>query len=48
LGDRILLLRETGLTEWSIPTPRPKGAARPYDAPEVLALQSDLMRGMMA
>lgn len=48
LGDRILLLHETGLTEWSIPTPRPKGAARPYDAPEVLALQADLMRGMMA
>ncbi|MDF3904047.1 MULTISPECIES: ABC transporter ATP-binding protein [Paracoccus] len=48
LGDRILLLRETGLTEWPRPDPRPKGAARPYDAPEVLALQAELMRGMMA
>jgi len=48
LGDRILLLRETGLTEWPHPAPRPKAAARPYDAPEVLALQADLMRGMMA
>lgn len=48
LGDRILLLRESGLTEWPAPTPRPQGAARPYDAPEVLALQAGLMRGMMA
>mgnify|MGYP003362733740 FL=1 len=48
LGDRILLLRGTGLTEWPRPAPRPKGAARPYDAPEVLALQAELMRGMMA
>ncbi|GLK66138.1 MULTISPECIES: ABC transporter ATP-binding protein [Paracoccus] len=48
LGDRILLLRETGLTEWPVPTLRPKGAARPYDAPEVLQLQARLMRGMMA
>ena len=48
LGDRILLLREEGLTEWPAPPPRPTGAARPYDAPEVLALQADLMRGMMA
>lgn len=48
LGDRILLLREDGLSEWPIPTPRPQGSARPYDAPEVLALQADLMRGMMA
>lgn len=48
LGDRILLLRETGLTDWPAPPPRPHGAARPYDAPEVLALQTDLMRGMMA
>ncbi len=48
LGDRILLLREEGLTEWPAPPPRPEGAARPYDAPEVLALQADLMRGMMA
>ncbi len=48
LGDRILLLREEGLTEWAAPPPRPEGAARPYDAPEVLALQADLMRGMMA
>lgn len=48
LGDRILLLREEGLTEWPKPPPRPEAAARPYDAPEVLALQADLMRGMMA
>jgi len=48
LGDRILLLREEGLTEWPVPLPRPQGAARPYDAPEVLTLQTDLMRGMMA
>ena len=48
LGDRIVLLRESGLTEWALPSPRPTGAARPYDAPEVLALQADLMRGMMA
>ncbi|UFS66139.1 MULTISPECIES: ABC transporter ATP-binding protein [Paracoccus] len=48
LGDRILLLRETGLTDWPIASPRPKAAARPYDAPEVLSLQADLMRGMMA
>lgn len=48
LGDRILLFGETGLTEWPVPGPRPPGAARPYDAPEVLALQADLMRGMMA
>jgi len=48
LGDRILLLREQGLSEWSVPAPRPKAAARPYDAPEVLALQAELMRGMMA
>lgn len=48
LGDRILLLRETGLTEWPVELPRPPGGARPYDAPEVLALQADLMRGMMA
>ena len=33
LGDRILLLREEGLTEWPAPPPRPAGAARPYDAP---------------
>ena len=48
LGDRILLLRETGISEWPLPSARPEGAARPYDAPEVLALQTDLMRGMMA
>lgn len=48
LGDRILLLRETGLTEWPAPEPRPPAGARPYDAPGVLALQADLMRGMMA
>ncbi|UFM65891.1 ATP-binding cassette domain-containing protein [Paracoccus sp. MA] len=48
LGDRILLLREQGLSEWPVPAPRPKAAARPYDAPEVLALQAELMRGMMA
>lgn len=48
LGDRILLLRETGLTEWPVPLPRPKASARAYDAPEVLTLQTDLMRGMMA
>jgi len=48
LGDRILLLRETGISEWPLPSTRPEGAARPYDAPEVLALQTDLMRGMMA
>ena len=48
LGDRILLLRETGLTDWPLPLPRPPGAARPFDAPEVLALQAELMRGMMA
>jgi putative hydroxymethylpyrimidine transport system ATP-binding protein len=48
LGDRILLLRENGLTEWPAPPPRPTAATRPYDAPEVLALQADLMRGMMA
>ncbi len=48
LGDRILLLRENGLTEWPAPPPRAPGTARPYDAPQVLALQADLMRGMMA
>ncbi|WP_347267554.1 ATP-binding cassette domain-containing protein [Paracoccus sp. (in: a-proteobacteria)] len=48
LGDRILLLREEGLSECPIASPRPPAAARPYDAPEVLALQSDLMRRMMA
>ena len=48
LGDRILLLREEGLSEWPAPAPRPAGTARPYDAPQVLALQADLMRGMMA
>ncbi|WJS85039.1 ATP-binding cassette domain-containing protein [Paracoccus sp. TOH] len=48
LGDRILLLREQGLSEWPVPIPRPQAAARPYDAPEVLALQAELMRGMMA
>lgn len=48
LGERILLLREGGLTEWPAPPPRPAGTARPFDAPEVLALQADLMRGMMA
>lgn len=48
LGDRILLLRQSGLTEWRMPTPRPVDAGRPYDAPEVLALQADLLRGMMA
>ncbi|WP_156429114.1 ABC transporter ATP-binding protein [Paracoccus aminovorans] len=48
LGDRILLLRETGLTDWPVPLPRPEAAARPFDAPEVLALQAELMRGMMA
>ena len=48
LGDRILLLHESGLSEYPVPTARPTGAARPYDAPEVLALQADLMRGMMA
>ncbi|WP_323716442.1 ABC transporter ATP-binding protein [Paracoccus aminovorans] len=48
LGDRILLLREDGLSEWPVPGPRPKGAARPYDAPEVLQSQAGLMRGMMA
>ncbi|MFT4014947.1 MAG: ABC transporter ATP-binding protein [Paracoccus sp. (in: a-proteobacteria)] len=48
LGDRILLLREEGLTEWPKPALRPRNAARPYDAPDVLALQADLMRGMMA
>ncbi|MCV2446048.1 ABC transporter ATP-binding protein [Paracoccus sp. DMF] len=48
LGDRILLLRETGLTDWPVPLPRPEAAARPFDAPEVLTLQAELMRGMMA
>lgn len=48
LGDRILLLREEGLTEWPAPPPRPAASARPFDAPEVLDLQADLMRGMMA
>ncbi|MDS9466850.1 ATP-binding cassette domain-containing protein [Paracoccus sp. MBLB3053] len=48
LGDRILLLREEGLSEWPVPTARPIGAARPYDAPEVLSFQARLMRGMMA
>lgn len=48
LGDRILLLHEGGLTEWPVPAPRPQASARPYDAPEVLALQTELMRGMMA
>lgn len=48
LGDRILLLRDTGLTEWPVPDQRPPAGARPYDAPQVLALQADLMRGMMA
>lgn len=48
LGDRILLLRDTGLSEYRVPAPRLQGTARPYDAPEVLALQSELMRGMMA
>lgn len=48
LGDRILLLHETGLTAWDAPAPRAPDAARPFDAPEVLALQADLMRGMMA
>lgn len=47
LGDRIVLLRQSGLTDWPIPLPRPNGGARPFDAPEVLALQTDLMRGMM-
>ncbi len=48
LGDRILLLRECGLTDWPLTAPRLPGAARPFDAPEVLALQTALMRGMMA
>ena len=48
LGDRILLLSEAGLSDWPVPGPRPSGRARPFDAPEVLALQTDLMRGMLA
>lgn len=48
LGDRILLLRHEGLTEWPVPLPRPENGARPYDAAQVLTLQTDLMRGMMA
>ncbi|KGJ04395.1 putative hydroxymethylpyrimidine transport system ATP-binding protein [Paracoccus halophilus] len=48
LGDRILLLREQGLSECPAPPPRRQGHARPYDALEVLAMQADLMRRMMA
>ncbi|WP_134680847.1 ABC transporter ATP-binding protein [Paracoccus ravus] len=48
LGDRILLLRETGLTEWAAPGPRPAGAARPFDSAAVLEMQADLLRSMLA
>lgn len=48
LGDRILLLTETGIEDQPIPGPRPQGAARPYDAPQVLSAQAALLRRMLA
>ena len=48
LGDRILLLTESGIEDQPTPGPRPQGRARPYDAPEVLTAQAALLRRMLA
>ncbi len=48
LGDRILLLTEAGLSAHLPASPRPRGRARPYDAPEVLESQSALLRKMLS
>ncbi len=47
LGDRILLLTETGIEEQPAPGPRPIGAARPFDAPEVMQAEAALLRRML-
>lgn len=47
LGDRILLLTETGIEEQPAPGPRPAGRARPFDAPEVLQAEAALLRRML-
>lgn len=47
LGDRILLLTETGIEEQPTPGPRPHGQARPFDAPEVMATEAALLRRML-
>ncbi|AGT07217.1 ABC transporter ATP-binding protein [Paracoccus aminophilus] len=48
LGDRIVLLTETGLEDQPIPGPRAPGQARPFDAPEVMAAEAALLRRMLA
>lgn len=48
LGDEILLLTERGLEAQPVTLPRTPGMARPYDAPEVLQMQAELMRRMLA
>ena len=48
LGDEILLLTERGLEAQPVTLPRAPGMARPYDAPEVLQMQAELMRRMLA
>lgn len=47
LGDRIVLLTETGIEEQPTPGPRPHGKARPFDAPEVMANEAALLRRML-
>lgn len=48
LGDHILLLTHQGIESQPTPGPRPQGRARSYDAPEVLASQTALLRRMLA
>lgn len=48
LGDQILLLTHQGIDTQPAPDPRPKGCARPYDSPEVLRLQTALLKRMLA
>lgn len=48
LGDEILLSTERGLEAQPVTLPRAPGTARPYDAPEVLHMQAQLMRRMLA
>lgn len=48
LGDEILLLTHLGIAAQPVLHPRSPGTARPHDAPEVLQMQAELMRRMLA
>lgn len=47
LGDRIVLLTETGIEDQPTPGPRPPGTTRPFDAPEVMKAEAALLRRML-